>query len=197
MRPSRCFFRISCVFCLAILLSCTASRPRLLMPEHFQSGVYQIISFSRNGETRVMRALLLLNPSGFGLQMLGDFDMPLTLLRFDAKGLQIQDDTGAFPRPLAELIARDIFLTYYAGGAPLNPAFSSRDLRNTRIHLIANPRWIRKSIHFADGNEMQIRLALDKGQITTITLSSTTPRYELRIRCLRQLSPGVEQMDGK
>jgi len=156
-----------------------------------------MISFSRDSETRVMRALLLLSPSGFGLEMLGDFEMPLTLLRFDAKGLQIQDYSGAFPRSLAALIARDIFLTYYAGGVPLKPAFSPRDLhniRNIRIQLNADPRSIRKSIRFSGGDEMQIELARDKGRIADVTLSSTTPNYQLHIRNLRQLSPRLEQM---
>ncbi|MBI4775386.1 MAG: DUF3261 domain-containing protein [Deltaproteobacteria bacterium] len=195
MRPSRALLRVTCLLYLTVQLGCVGSQPRLQMPERFQLGVYQIISFSRDRETRVMRALLLLSPSGFGLEILGDFEMPLTLLSFDAKGLQIRDRAGAFPRPLAALIARDIFLTYYAGGVPLKAAFASRDLRNIRIQLNANPRLIEKSIDFSGGNRMRIELALDNGQINNVTLSSTTPSYQLRIRCLRQLSPRLDEME--
>jgi len=192
--PTR-LLRIAWVFGLSILLGCAAPGANVQMPDHFEQGAYQIISFSRDEETRVMRALLLLDPAGFGLEMLGDFDMPLTVLRFDAKGLRIQDNSGAFPKPLAELIARDIFLTYYGGGLPLKSGFSSRFVRDTRIHLAATPGSIQKSIRFSSGNEMEIELALDQGRIVSVSLSSSVPKYQLRIRCLRHLSPRLEQME--
>ncbi len=171
---------------LLTLAGCALPVGEASRPVVYESVRIQLLSLTVGEETRVMRAVLLTGRSGFSLMLSGEFDLPLLELTVDRDGLRVERAMQGIPDGLAHLAARDIYLSYFAGGLPEKGNFTFTQGSKRTMRISVDPSGIEKRITFSNGESLLIRMERKGDEYPVVRLDHDEPSYHLSILTLKE-----------